>query len=168
MRAGKVLASALQFFVSILLMGAGAFVVTLSLIPYAKSLFFNLFTQLPELFSLVGYITLGLGILLFIGFYAINRGQFYQVRMQAPKTSIDTSLIEDYARSYWKGVFPMNKINTEVFLHSDQQIELIAEIPEVSPEEQKKLLQKTEKELGALLAKNLGYEREFLVTLLVK
>ena len=55
-----------------------------------------------------------------------------------------------------------------MFLHSDQTIELIAEIPQMSFETEKKLLVKTEKELGNLLAKNLGYEKEFIVTLVLK
>ena len=168
MRTGRVLASALQLLVSFKLMILGAVLIILPFLPYAKSVFLDFFIQNPGFFSLIGYFTLAFGVLLFIAFYAVNRGQYYQVKMKGQKLSVDIDLIQNYATIYWKNLFPEHSIETEVLLHSDQKIELIAQMPEISFQKQQKLLKDIEKELGILLAEKLGYEQDFFVTLLLK
>lgn len=167
MRTSKVLASALQLLMSVKLMALGVFLIALSLLPYARSLFLDFLHTQPEFFSIAGYATLGVGILLFIAFYAINRGQYYQVSMQGP-VAVDLPVIEKYMKTYWRQHFPHENIETEVVLHDNQKIELITQMPSITFPDQKAFLEKAEKELGTLLAENLGYDRQFLVTIITK
>ena len=125
-------------------------------------------SQQPHLFSLIGISCIGLGGLLLFGFYRLYRGQFYRVKMQAPHlATVEIEVIQEYIKHYWKKEFPDHQLLKEVLISHDQKIELVTALPpDLSIEEQEKVLKKAEKELGLLLAQYVGYDKEFFVTVI--
>lgn len=167
MRTSKVLASGLQLFMAILCMIVGGMCIIIPLFPLARSIVVTLFKDHPGLLPLLGYFSLGLGLLLFIAFYAVNRGQYYQVGMHVP-IQVDARLLQAYAVRYMQSLFPDEEVPVEVVVHGHQNVELIVEMPDSAPSEHTLLLQKIECELGTLLSKHFGYKKEFLFTCLLK
>jgi hypothetical protein len=165
----KMLSSALQFFVALGLMGLGGFFLLLFYIPRLKIAFCHALANHPGIFSLCGSVSFGLGMGLFIAFYVMNRGVYYQVKMsENAQMSIDPEIIRQYASQYWKQQFPLEAIDVDVLIHSGSKIELIAESGALSHELQEELLEKTERELSAILAQKIGYRRELLITVVMK
>ncbi|HEY5235421.1 MAG TPA: hypothetical protein VIJ14_04515 [Rhabdochlamydiaceae bacterium] len=160
-----VLFSALHLFLVLLILGLGGCFLALPFAPHVRNLILQFFMENSSPFATVGYALLLLGAILFMGFYALNRGQYYQVNMRA---EVHQSLIRDYARSYWKELFPQELVQPNVVIYPNQRIELITALPELAFEEQEAILQRIEKEFGAILAKNLGYGKDFLLTVVLK
>jgi hypothetical protein len=170
MKASRVLSSMLQFFVAVGLIGVGAFFLVLSFVPSFKIAFIHSLSQHPGFFSVAGLAVLSLGIVLFLAFYAMNRGVYYRVRMEKSPISVDTQVIRTYAEMYWKKQrFPYEVACREVIIHSEREIELVAEVPPtLSLEGQEEFLEKTDRELKPILAEKLGYDRSLLLTLMMK
>lgn len=160
-----VLFSAIHLFLVLLILGLGAFFLALPFAPHVRLFVLQFFTESASPFAGIGCALLILGGVLFIGFYALNRGQYYQVNMRA---EVHQSLIRDYARSYWKELFPQEHLQPNVVIYPNQRIELITELPKLGFEEQEAVLHRIEKEFGAILAKNLGYGKDFLLTVVLK
>jgi hypothetical protein len=167
MRTGKVLASGLQLLVAIKLLILGALSIAVAVFPSLRATVTYYIGQYPNAMLLVGYFIFALGLLLFLAFYAMNRGQYYQVGFRIP-IEVDTKIIQTYTEEYWKKLFPEEDLHVEVVIHKNQTIEVIAEMPGLTFEEQKKMLECTEKELGSLLARHIGYQKELLFTVLAK
>lgn len=167
MRTSKVLASGLQLLMAILCMLLGGLCILIPLFPLVRSALVSLFTHHPGLLPLLGYFSLGLGLLLFIAFYAVNRGQYYQIGMHNP-ISVDSNIVQTYASHYFRALFPDQNTPVEVVIRGRDQIELIVELPDFAEPEQEILLQKIENELGSLLEKYFKYKKTFIINCLVK
>jgi hypothetical protein len=168
MRTGNLLFSAVQLFVVVIILGLGAFLIGLAKAPHVKLLITELINSSSPLFSLLGYSMLLIGTILLFGFYAMNRGQYYKVKMKCNHAEVDVSIIQDYIEKYWKDILPEQEAYLDVILHRDQKLEIIARMSNYSFEQHKMLLEKIERDLGTLLSKNLGYNKEFLFTVVVK
>lgn len=145
----------------------------LVMLPWAPAFRFKLaafFAEREDLFLPIGVVILSLGFLLLVVFYEPNRRRFFQVNMKASASPADIQeeLLLTHLSLYWKKLFPKESLMTDVFIHRNQKIELIAEIPPLAEQERKLVLEKVEKEMGALLATQLGYQREFLFTWVIK
>jgi hypothetical protein len=168
MKTGNLLFSAVQFFLSIAILCGGGFLAALPLAPKVRFKMAQFFFEKEDLFLPVGLILFSIGLILLVGFYFMYRRQYYQVKLKASVHDIELALLQATLSVYWKKLFPKQDLSTDVFLHKDQKIELVAEVPSLSPQEHKELLKKVENEVGTLLSKQLGYKREFLLTVLVK
>lgn len=166
MRTGNVLFSAVHFLVTVALFFLGGFLIALKWAPSVRFKLSSFFTDRPDLFIPLGAVLLVMGLTLLIGFTLMYRGSYYRLAMRGAE--VDVALLRTAMESYWKTVFPQEELTTEVFLHKDQKIELVAEIPKLPEEERLVLLANVEKEIGDLLARQLGYKREFLITVVVK
>lgn len=85
--------------------------------------------------------------------------------MQGSKTLIEEAVIRDYLTNYWKEVFPFHLVEFDLAFHFPQKLEIIAKLPEMPEEEKEKLFSRIQNELGVLLARKLGYEKEFFLTI---
>lgn len=169
MRTGNVLLSAVHFFVVLFILAGGACSLVLSKMPALRLFLAEAFTGHPQFFFVLGYILIGVGLALLVGLFVLNGGQYYQVKMQPHKTSVDLNVIRHYMEEYWKDLFPHEKMGIDIQLTSTKKIALIAEFPQsISLVEQKTLLEKIEKELGSLLSQRLGYQKEFFLTIQLK
>jgi len=168
MRTGNLLFSAVQFIFVSMVLSLGAFLIGLANAPQLRSAIASLFLEKSNLFTLLGSVFLVIGFLLLIGFYSMQRGKYLRVEMKDRKMQVDIGVVKDYVASYWKTLYPDQDTHTEVWIYPDQKIELSFQIPNLPFEEQQVVLEKIEKDLGDLLAKKLGYDREFVCNLVTK
>jgi len=165
MRSGNVLFSAVHFFVVLFIIALGVFFIA---IPYADHFRFLLSAMLldnPDVFAKIGWGVLSLGLMLFFGFYLLNRKRYIHLTMQASKLSIEETIVRDYVYDYWKSLFPKNEVVTDIVITGNEQIEIVANLPKVAMENDDALFEKMEKELSAILERRLGYKRDLLLTL---
>lgn len=156
MRVSNLLFSAIHLLVVFFIMCVGAVLVFLPLSP--KLLFAVTMSLIdrPDAYGKVGLGVLGSSVVLFFGFYMLNRRRFIQYKMKG--FSIDPKVAEGYVRDYWHGLFPGNDV--EVVVRKPRQLEVIAQMPTVEEE----LLERIEKELGSIFSSKLGYNDSFILT----
>lgn len=164
MRPVQALFSAVQFLITALLICAGGFFLSLPWAPHMRFHLASLFSERDGLLTFIGCAFLGLGVLLLVGFYFMNRHVSYQLSMKHEKykTDVDVALLRTMISVYWKEHFSEKALSIDVLLHSGKKMEVIVEIPEMTPDNQQGLMEKAEEEIGALLEKQLGYGEEFL------
>ncbi|MCI5052541.1 MAG: hypothetical protein MRY21_05330 [Simkaniaceae bacterium] len=163
MRPQNLLFSIVNLFVVLLIMGLGLLCIEVPHSPNVRELVLGLLTESQWVFTAFGYGLLGFGTLLLVGFFMMNRRRYYTIQMEHNRLRVDESIIKDYVRDYWKAQFQRPDDILDVRVGAKQQLEVIAHLPKV--EEQAKLLERIENELGVLLARRLGYEKDFLLTI---
>lgn len=84
--------------------------------------------------------------------------------MKAGKALIEESILRDYIQRYFQQLFPGQILDLEVVLGKGQVVEIISRIPQ-KEENSEVLFETIRNELGTILAKQLGYEREFILTI---
>jgi hypothetical protein len=166
MRPGQALFSAVQFLITVLVLGVGGFFLFLPFAPHMRFQIASLFFQREAVFLFIGSGFLGLGVILLIGFYFMNRHTYYQLEMKAEKhtAAVEVELLRKMMALYWKKAFPEKDLTTNVLLHQGKEIEVVVEVSHMKEEEEREFLKKVEKEVGAFLEDQLGYSREFLLT----
>lgn len=168
MRTGNLLFSAVQFLLATAILCSGGFIAALSIAPKVRFQLAQFFFERDDLLLPLGLVLLLIGLILLVGFYFMYRKQYYQVELKASVHNVEIALLQSTLSVYWKKLFPEHDLSTDVFLHKDQKIELVAEVPTLSLEEHEKLLQKVEKEVSALISYQLGYRKDLLLTVVVK
>jgi hypothetical protein len=162
----NLLFSAVQFLLVLVCCCTGLFFIALPWAPHVRYKWAAFLTQRDDVFIPLGSIILGVGIILGIGFYFMQKRPYFQVRMKPP-VEVEVEVIQGLLETYWKTLFPEQSLKTEAVVLPNQKIEFIAEIPLMSDKKTKKLLQNVEQDVGRLLVRNLGYKKEFLFTFLI-
>lgn len=166
MRRGHFLFSAAHLFVVFFIISVGTLFCSIPYSPQFQFAFVRLVLHEHAFFMIVGAIFLFFGIFLLIGFYALNKKRFFQIEMDHCKTLIDESIIKEYIVDYWKESFPVLNPHLDIVIHKGQKIELItSSFPPTLEENEESLLRRIQEELSVLLARRLGYEKEFLLTI---
>lgn len=160
------LSSVVHFFVLLFIFATGGFFISLPSVPHVRIRFIQWVSHDSSHFYLIGAVAICLGILFLFLFYSMHKGQHYILKMSRHQTEIDTGLIQDYVEKYWKALLPQNT-PIAVTLTPKQEIQITAEMPEISPPLQKQILEKAEKELAEILAKKLGYQKDFFFKVLI-
>lgn len=164
MRFGNLLFSIVHLMISLFVLFFGALLVGLYYAEGLRAFLANLLYDKPLIFFSIGCFLVFFGVIMLIGFYFMNRRKYYQLKMETSKTSIDQSIIKEYVETYWKEVFPNYRGHIEVVIHPKQKLELITEMPARAGDDET-LLARIQNELGVLLARKLGYEKEFILTI---
>lgn len=167
MRIENLLFSAVQFFFVLVLACAGLFFIALPWAPHVRFTCASFLAERDDYFVPLGLLLLGVALILGIGFYFMQRKAYFQVRM-SPAIHVEKALLRTLLDNYWKDRFPNEKLKTDVVLHKDRRIELIAELPPINTSEPAKLLADVELEVGKLMLQQLGYKRDFLFTFELK
>jgi hypothetical protein len=98
----------------------------------------------------------------------MHRGVYFKLKMDWKSLQIDPAIIQAYVQAYWKQIFPEQNLSIEIRLTQDQQIEMFVELPLLPPDQHQVILEKAEEQLSQILSKQLGYRRDFLLSVLVK
>ena len=167
MRIENLLFSAVQFFLVLVVSCMGLFFIALPWAPKVRFTCANFIAERDDLFIPLGALLLGIGLILGIGFYFMQRKAYFQVRM-SPAIHVEKALLRTLLAAYWKDRYPDEKLKTDVILHRDQRIELIAELPSLKSADPEKLLMEVQLEVGKLMLHQLGYKRNFLFTFELK
>jgi hypothetical protein len=168
MTTGNLLYSAVQFVFAVLVILLGGLFIGLQYAPHLRFSIADFFSQSTVHFSLIGYLILLCGILLLIGFYYMHRGFYYRLSMGQKEAWVEPEVIRGYVADYWKKVFPEDDIAVQIGLSKDQKIEMFVEFPPMQEEKQLAALEQAEKDLGAIFKNQLRYEKEFLLSVLIK
>jgi hypothetical protein len=168
MKTGNLIFSAAQFLFAVLIMLLGGLFIGLQRASHLRFSIAEFFAQSTFQFSFIGYAFLGCGLLLLTVYYAMHRGVYYKLCMGKKEVWIDPTVIRSHVKEYWQRIFPNDDVAVEVDLSKEQQIELFVEFPPIPEEKQLAALKQAENELGAILKKQFGYEKEFLLSVLIK
>lgn len=83
--------------------------------------------------------------------------------MKGAKVVIEEAIIKEYVEGYWKEIFHIERPDLKVIIHPTQRLEIVTKLPKAGDPEE--VLKRIENELGVLLARKLGYEKEFTLTI---
>ena len=168
MKSGNLLYSAVQFFFSVLILLAGISCIGLEYAPYLRAQIADFFLVSSLSFGILGLVVTGCGLLLLLGFCRMHRGVYYTLSMGEKGTIVEQAVIQGYVASSLKKLFPAQEMNVEVNVAANGKIEVFAEFPPLSLEEQQGLMQKVEEELSALFRKQLVYAKDFSFSVVFK
>jgi hypothetical protein len=168
MKTGNLLFSAVQFVFALLVILIGAFFIGLQHAPHLRVAIARFFSESTASFSFIGYLVLGCGVLLMLGFYAMHRGAYYRVKMGKKNLLVDPAVIRGYVDKYWKQTFPDQHLAVDVAVATNQKLELFVEFPLLTKEQQQEILEKAEVELAQILRKHFGYQKEFALSIFIK
>ncbi len=161
MRVGNILFSAVHFFVIFLIFAVGAMFLALPYADYFRIQLINLLLHPAENCLMIGGGIMGFGALLFTLLYVMNRRRFFQLEMKGAKIEIEEKVIRDSVSTYFKELFPEDDPIKNVVVKGKSMVELFLSLPHEKEEE---FYEQVEEELGALLARRLGYHSPFSVT----
>ena len=167
MRKENLLFSAVQFFLVLAVACMGIFFIALPWAPQVRFTCASFIAERDDLFIPLGGLLLGVAVILGVGFYFMQRKAYFQVRM-SPAIHVEKALLQTLLDIYWKERYPQEKLKTDVVLHNDNQIELIAELPTLKSADPEKLLADVQLEVGKLMLQQLGYKRDFTFTFELK
>lgn len=163
MRKENLLFSAVQFFLVLALACTGLFFIALPWAPQVRFTCAAFLAQREDLFMPLGGLILGVAAILGVGFYFMQRKAYFQVRM-SPAIHVERALLKTLLEAYWKERYPEEKLKTDVVVHRDQKLELVAELPHLKSADPEKLLMDVQLEVGKLMLHQLGYKRDFIFT----
>jgi hypothetical protein len=168
MRRGNLLFSAVQFIFAFLVVLVGLFFVGLQEIPFLRYRLSQFFSNPTISFAGIGYLILVFGFLLFVGFCVMYRGHYYQLTMGRHRAGVDPELIEQLVTGYWKNVSSDQDSTVQVRVSSNQSLNITFELSSIPLKDQEPLFEKVERELSELLYSQLGYNKKFIVSVLMK
>jgi hypothetical protein len=163
MRKENLLFSAVQFFLVLALACTGLFFIALPWAPQVRFTCAAFLAQREDLFMPLGGLILGVAAILGVGFYFMQRKAYFQIRM-SPAVHVERALLKTLLEAYWKERYPEEKLKTDVVVHRDQKLELVAELPHLKSADPEKLLMDVQLEVGKLMLHQLGYKRDFIFT----
>lgn len=165
MRTTNLVFSAVQFIFVVVLFLIGGLFLGLEHAPQFRAAIAQFFIENSGNLSAIGYGTIAFAFLLLCGFFAMNRGSYYQIEMQRHRAQVEPHVVREYVQSYWREIFPGQNPQTDVVFHGKRKIEILAQVPDISEDDLNSLLPQIEEELGLLLSHAFGYRREFLLTI---
>ena len=166
MRSSNLLFSGIHLVVVLLVIAVSALFITLPFSNQIQAVVVDsIFSRSTTLLS-IGIPMAIFGLVMLIGFFQMHRKRYFKIQMGCAKTLVDESIIREYVKTYWQSVFPGSKSNLEIVILPKQKIEIITEFPE-DKSISESLLERVKNELGVLLARRLGYEKEFILTITV-
>jgi hypothetical protein len=168
LKTGNLLFSAVQFVFAALVILLGVFFIGLQHAFHLRAAVAHFFSEATVSFSLIGYLILGCGVLLLIGFYAMNKGVYYRVKMGKRDLLVDPAVLRSYVGEYWKQVFPEHHLSVDIQVTRSQKLEMFVEFPLLPPEKQQAILEQAETDLSQILQKRIGYKKDFALSVLIK
>lgn len=160
MRTGRLLFSAVQFLIIAVLFGSGGVLLGLHYTPHVRQDIADWILEPSGSLLFLGCLTLGTALLLTICFWVMQRTQYLRLEMRGKEFFVDETLIKQAIGQFWSQEFPSMTPPEEVYF-ARQKIEVITEAADCD-------LEQIELRLGSFLSKQLGYEKEFFVTLTAK
>ena len=109
-----------------------------------------------------GFLVIGLGFL--ISLYLSSKRQYYYLKTDDDSVLVDEAVIQQYLDSYWKQLFPEQTVYSRISIKKNK-IKIAAELPNVSEEERKTLLERIQADIKEILKSVLGYNKECLISL---
>lgn len=109
---------------------------------------------------LFGFSFAAIGIAVAFNILLNSKKSYYQFKVAEDLVSVDETIIQEYLQGYWKELFPENEIPSRLIVKHNK-IHVIAEFPYMEIEEQRRLLEKIQRELREIFANLLDYRQQF-------
>lgn len=139
------------------LFGLGAAFFGLHALPGARKILAEWVLENESLFLTLGWLISGIGLLLTLCFYALQRGSYLRLEMGGKEFSVDAPLVEARINHFLQEEFPELHTAAEVYF-SGQKIEVVTH-------QKFEDLEEVERRLAKMLASEFGYKKPFYVTL---
>lgn len=146
----------------LILLATGVLAILSYFTPNIELNLIHLLLSCPSLLLIVGGFIAFFGLILLIGFLNIYKSRYYTIKMGASRVVVEEVIIEGYIKGYWQKIFPGEVEDLEIIIRPGQMIEIVTKSITSSNQE---IFNKIQRELGLLLARKLGYDREFLLTI---
>lgn len=133
------------------------------LIPWSSNVRAEVISIISEhsiAISLFGLIFIAIGIAVVVNILLVSKTSYYQFTVGKNHVYVDETVIQSYLREYWKELFAAQEIPNRITLKGNQ-INVVADLPYVEPEQQTKLINKIQQELTELFGEILGYRQQF-------
>jgi hypothetical protein len=150
----------LQLFVVLFFLGAGVLLIGLRFAPGLALTLENALLTKPDLFALVGFVLIGLSLMLVLGFLSVNRGRTLLLRMGA---SIDVLLIRQTIAPLLQRQFADRIALSDVRILRGKELTIGLRLAPMNPDEREKLLLQAERHLQILLMERFGISQPFMV-----
>lgn len=162
MNAKQALTSLLHGFVLLIFSAVAFLFVCLPHLPVARLEIVDVMLNRPELLASFGLWTFAVVLMLFVGFYGVNRGKFLRLKMGAQPVEIDHRLIskslEECFHTHFKEKIALVAVNV------DSQIDIDIKLAPLDEGEREELFLRVEVALQTLLKERFGYTKPFYLT----
>lgn len=109
--------------------------------------------------SIFGFFFFVVGVATIFYIFETSKRRYIRITKEGYKTEISEAVVNDYLSSYFRELFPRTDIPFKTELKK-KRAEITIDLPFVTKDEQKDLLEKIEKELSNLFRDILGYRKE--------
>ena len=138
---------------------SGAFCFLLPWSPLMQNGLLSFIREHPLLFSLAGFIILGIGIGFILRSKVQAKQKFVMLRIGNRSISMTPDVVEYYLNRYWKEKFPQLTVLNQLAVDQDI-IKIESQIPFIPKNERPQLLKESQFELQDLFQSVLGYTQE--------
>ncbi len=133
------------------------------LIPWSSNIrqeVINLIADHSIAISLFGLSFIAIGVAVAVNILLSSKPKYYQFTVGKNFVYIDEKIVQRYLSEYWKELFAGQEIPNRITLKNNQ-IDVVADLPYVNPDQQEELLTKIQNELTDLFSDLLGYHQQF-------
>lgn len=155
MKNESVIFSAIQFLLTIALFSGGAILLSIHYTPGIRIKLIDWITREETSFLFAGAILIALGFFLSLCFFVMQRHQYIRLKSHF----IDERYVKAAISTFWKEELKNFPKPTDIYF-SNKKIEIVTKTPI-----QKKELKEIETQLGKFLANQMGYRKEFFISL---
>ncbi len=114
----------------------------------------------------LGWVSLAVSLFLLTVLASLHGHRFYRVQMHRNLLEVDPALIQKYIDAFWKEYTPETTIESDVLIRGKNRIEIVAYLNSPKEDPFYSNLALIENRLGDLLLKRLGYQGEFIFTVI--
>lgn len=142
--------------------------VLLFLIPFSSSLQRGVASFLatpPWYSSYIGGGVFLLFLLLLVFSWVMHKKRYIRMTMECDKLAIEKSIIEEYVHRFFAELIPGKDPVYDVILGKENELDIVVELPSFPVEEKKAFFIRVQNELGVLLARKIGYQSPFVLTI---
>ncbi len=126
------------------------------------------FMQPPWYVGYIAVFALLLFFLLLTISWAMHKKRYVRMTMECDKVSIEKGVIEEYVHRYFQKEMPGKDPVYDIILGKENSLDIVLELHDFSLHEKEGFFSKVQFELGSLLARKIGYERPFTLTVVEK
>jgi hypothetical protein len=116
-----------------------------------------------HIIALFGFLLFLSGLISFVYVLLNLKGRHYQIRSGRYTALVDEGVVDSYVTDYIRRAFPKMEVYHDTAIKGGK-IHLSIDLPHYPDDEQRRLVEKIEKELGHTFQKFLGYPSDFFLS----
>ena len=161
MGARHAIASTLHLFAVVAFFAAGVFFFAIPYLPEVRVHLADFLLSRYEVSTSIAFGFFLATVLLFSGFYGLNRGRFLRIEMGKHSAGVGADAIRQTLETFFKEQFPGRIAVSDVEIIRAKKLEIAVHLAAPEEEAWEELFIEVEKALQALLRERFGYSRPF-------